>query len=110
MRLEDYFDFLGPDEIRIKGFRIGIEQVLANYLEGFSPEQIAMELPGLSQEEIHAAITYYWHNRADIDAYLRRVEAIGEAEYEQWAQNPSPLVRRLRAARAERSTRKQRSA
>ena len=25
MQLEDYFDFLAPDDIRIKGHRIGIE-------------------------------------------------------------------------------------
>ena len=34
MQLEDYFDFLGPDAIRIKGHRIGIEHVLAYYQEG----------------------------------------------------------------------------
>ena len=110
MQLEDYFDFLGRDEIRIKGFRIGIEQVLGYYLEGFSPEQIAEELVGLTPEEIHATITYYWHSKEEIDAYLRRVGALTEAEYEEWAKNPSPLIQRLRATRAERSKRKQRSA
>jgi hypothetical protein len=28
MQLEQYFDFLAPDDIRIKGHRIGIESVL----------------------------------------------------------------------------------
>jgi hypothetical protein len=28
MELEGYFDFLAPDDIRIKGMRIGIETVL----------------------------------------------------------------------------------
>ena len=110
MRLEDYFDFLGRDEIRIKGFRIGIEQLLQYYLEGFSPEQIAEELPGLTPEEIHATITYYWHNKDDVDAYLRRVGALTEAEYQEWAKNPSSLIGRLRATRAERARRKRRSA
>ncbi len=32
MQLEDYFDFLAPDGIRIKGHRIGIETVLYDYL------------------------------------------------------------------------------
>ncbi len=110
MQLEDYFEFLGPDEIRIKGFRIGIEQVLTYYLDGCSPEQIAQELPGLTLEQIHAAITYYWHNKADLDAYLQRVEALAQDEYEQWAKNPSSLVRRLRAIREERANGEQRSA
>ncbi|MGH2367163.1 MAG: DUF433 domain-containing protein, partial [Chloroflexota bacterium] len=28
MQLEDYFDFLAPDDIRLKGTRVGIETVL----------------------------------------------------------------------------------
>jgi hypothetical protein len=32
MQLEDYFDFLRPDDIRIKGHRIGIETVLYEYI------------------------------------------------------------------------------
>ncbi len=32
MQLEDYFDFLAPDDIRIKSHRIGIEDVLYEYI------------------------------------------------------------------------------
>ncbi len=32
MGLNEYFDFLAPDDIRIKGHRIGIETVLYEYL------------------------------------------------------------------------------
>jgi hypothetical protein len=32
MELESYFDFLAPDDIRIKGTRIGIETVLYEYI------------------------------------------------------------------------------
>ena len=41
MELESYFDFLGPEDIRIRGTRVGIETVLDDYLEGASPEEIA---------------------------------------------------------------------
>jgi hypothetical protein len=50
-RLEDYFEFLSPDDIRLKGHRIGIGNVLDYYLEG-SPEEIAANLPSLSLEQI----------------------------------------------------------
>ena len=100
MQLEDYFDFLGPDVIRIKGHRIGIEHVLAYYREGFSPEQITQEFPGLSLEKIYATITYYLHNQAEVDAYLERLEAWSEEEYRKWAANPSPVVERLRKLKA----------
>ncbi len=42
MDLEDYFDFLAPTDIRVKGTRVGIETILTDYLElGLFPEQIA---------------------------------------------------------------------
>jgi hypothetical protein len=28
MQLEDYFDFLAPNDIRVKGTRVGIETIL----------------------------------------------------------------------------------
>jgi hypothetical protein len=42
MLLEDYFDFLSPDDIRIKGHRIGIQDVIKYYLSGYSPEEILL--------------------------------------------------------------------
>ena len=102
MRLEDYFDFLAPDDIRLKGHRIGIDDVLRYYLEGYTPEEIAANLPSLSPEQIHATITYYLHNRAEVDAYLARLAAWREQHYREWESSPSPVVQRLRAARAQR--------
>lgn len=99
-KLEDYFEFLSPDDIRIKGHRIGIDDVLDYYLEGYTPEEIIAELPTLNLEKIHATITYYLHNRAQIDAYLLRLAKWREQRYQEWAANPSPLVQRLRALQA----------
>lgn len=51
MQLEDYFDFLAPNDIRVKGTRIGIETILTDYLElGLFAEQIAARYPSLSSE------------------------------------------------------------
>lgn len=101
MQLEDYFEFIAPDDIRIKGHRVGIDDVLQYYLDGYSPEEIAANLPSLTLEEIHATITYYLHNRPQINAYLSRLAAWREARYQEWAANPSPLVERLRAVRTQ---------
>ncbi|NJM73737.1 MAG: DUF433 domain-containing protein [Scytonema sp. RU_4_4] len=103
MQLEDYFEFLSPDDIRLKGHRIGIENVLDYYLEGYTPEEIAANLPTLSLEQIHATITYYLHNRSQIDGYLSRLARWREQHYQEWAANPSPLVQRLRALKVERT-------
>ena len=96
-QLEDYFDFLSPDDIRLKGHRIGIDDVLSFYLEGYNPEEIAANLPTLSLEQIHATITYYLRNRREVGDYLLRLASWREQRYHEWAANPSPIVQRLQA-------------
>lgn len=103
MNLEDYFDMLSPDDIRLKGHRIGIEDVLDYYLEGYTPEEIVANLPTLSLEEIHATITYYLHNRPEIDAYLTRLESWREQRYQEWLTSPSPAAQRIKQLKAERA-------
>jgi uncharacterized protein (DUF433 family) len=102
MRLEDYFDFLGPDIIRIKGHRINLEHVVRYYNEGYSPEQIAHEYPGLTLEVIHAVIAYYLHNKPDVDAMLARISEGSKRAYQEWSTSPAayaPVVQRLRLMR-----------
>jgi uncharacterized protein (DUF433 family) len=77
MQLEEYFEFRGEDEIRIRGTRVGLEIVLAEYLSGRTPEEIALNYPALTLEQIHASITYYLHNRPAVDRYLGRWRAFG---------------------------------
>jgi len=100
MLLEDYFDFLSPDDIRIKGHRIGIQDVIKYYLSGYSPEEILEELPSLNLEKIYAVITYYWHNRAQIDEYMFHLEQSQEQHYQDWLKKePSELIAKLRSLR-----------
>lgn len=102
MRLEDYFDFLSTDDIRIKGHRIGIDDILAYYLEGFSAEEIGARFPSLTLEEVHATITYYLHNRAEIDSLLTRLADWREQRYQTAMSNPSALAQRLRELKTQR--------
>jgi uncharacterized protein (DUF433 family) len=95
MQLEDYFDFLSPTDIRLKGHRIGIDTVLSYYLDGYTPEEIAANLPTLSLESIYASITYYHHNRAQVDIYLSELDHWREKRYQEWCLNPSTVVQRL---------------
>ncbi|MFN5399473.1 MAG: DUF433 domain-containing protein [Pseudanabaena sp.] len=100
MLLEDYFDFLSSDDIRIKGHRVGIQDVIKYYLSGYSPEEILEELPSLNLEKIYAVITYYWHNRTQIDEYMFRLEQSQEQHYQAWLKKePSELIARLRSFR-----------
>lgn len=98
MLLEDYFDFLKPDDIRIKGHRIGIQDVIKYYLSGYSPEEILEELPSLNLEKIYAVITYYLANRTQIDDYMFRLEQSQEQHYQEWLKKePSEVIVRLRS-------------
>ena len=103
MQLEDYFDFLAPDDIRIKGSRIGIESVLYEYIHREqSPEAIATRFPTVTLEQVYATILYYLHNREKIEAYIADWLEYGRRMREEQDRNPPPVVVRLRALKAER--------
>lgn len=99
MRLEDYFDFLDATDIRIKGHRIGIENVLYEYLyREQPPEEIAKRFPSLSLEQVFATILYYLHNRSDVSSYMEQWIEHGRQMREEQERNLPPAVVRLRAA------------
>lgn len=103
MLLEDYFVFLAPIDIRIKGTRVGIETVLLNYLDGkLTAEQIAERYPSLTLEQVYATILYYLHNQQQVDAYLDTYLAESLRRQEEQDRTPLPAVLRLRDLRARR--------
>jgi uncharacterized protein (DUF433 family) len=102
MQLEDYFDFLAPLDIRVKGTRVGIETILTEYLENKrTAEEIATEYPALTHEQIYATLTYYWHAPERWQQYLRLVDADYARQRSEQDRNPPPGVRRVKALREE---------
>ena len=102
MRLEDYFDFLELNDIRIKGHRIGIESVLYEYLHrAQTAEEIAARFPTLTLEEVYATILYFLHNEERMRAYLTAWIEHGERQRAEQNQNPTPVMQRLRSLRAD---------
>jgi uncharacterized protein (DUF433 family) len=105
MELESYFDFLAPDDIRIKGTRIGIESILYEYIHrGQTPETIAAHFHTVNLEQVYATILYYLRNREQLNAYLADWLAFGRTAREAQEQNPPPVVLRLRQRKAEQQT------
>ena len=103
MQLEEYFEVFEPDDIRIKGHRIGIEDVINYHLKGYTSQQILEQLPTLNLEKIYATLTYYYQNKPQIDAYLQRLHDWQEEQYQQWLNTErSPLIQRLRQLKAQR--------
>ena len=102
MQLEDYFLFISEDDIKIKGHRLGIDNVLFYFLEGYTPEEIQAIYPDLSLEKIYATITYYLQNRQKIDAYLLRLHNWRETRYQEALKNPSPQREKMRKIKQQR--------
>jgi uncharacterized protein (DUF433 family) len=111
VQLEDYFDFLSPLDIRVKGTRVGIETILGDYLKwGLSPEAIADRYRTVTLEQVYATLTYYWHDPERGDDYLRRVEEEIARQRREAELNPSPGMQRLRALARARDDAKRRVA
>lgn len=103
MQLEDYFNFLAQDDIRLKGSRIGIESILYEYIyREQPPEAIVKRFPTLTLEQIYATILYYLHNRERLDAYITGWLEWGNQMRDEQNRNPPKIVARLQALKAER--------
>nr|VFK42001.1 MAG: Protein of unknown function (DUF433) [Candidatus Kentron sp. TC]VFK59183.1 MAG: Protein of unknown function (DUF433) [Candidatus Kentron sp. TC] len=100
--MNEYFDFLNADDIRVKGTRVGIETVLDDYLNAMSPEEIAVRYPTLTLEQVYATITFYLRNRPEVDGYLDRCWHYAEQAWQQQQQDPSPAIQRLRVFKQQR--------
>jgi uncharacterized protein (DUF433 family) len=108
MLLEDYFDFLADDDIRIKDTRVGIETVLDDYIHrGQSPEAITQNYSSVTLEKVYATILYYLHNKEAVSKYLENwIEYCLKSEQE-YNKNPPAFVIRLRQVKAEQEAAKQ---
>jgi uncharacterized protein (DUF433 family) len=104
MLLEDYFNFLSPEDIRLKGTRIGIETVLYDYVyHAQTAEEIAQTYPSLSLEQVYATILYYLQHKEAVSQYLTEWVEHGDRMRAEQQKNPSPAALRLRQLKAERS-------
>ena len=102
MQLEDYFDFLAPNDIRVKGTRVGIETILYDFIHrSQTPEAIAQTYPSLTLEQVYATVTYYLHNKEEITQYLTDWIEHGRRMREEQARSPTPAMLRLRKIKAE---------
>lgn len=105
MDLAAYFDFISPNDIRIKGSRIGIQSVLYEYIyRSRTPEQIAERYETLRLDQVYATILYYLVHKESTDAY---VAAWLERDEQAWAaQEQDPRSREFQErVRQERSKR-----
>jgi uncharacterized protein (DUF433 family) len=103
MQLEDYFDFLYPNDIRIKGTRVGIETVLYDFIHRKrTPEEIAQSYRTLNLEQVYATILYYLHNQEAVSKYLADWMDFAHQQRKAQELNPPPALVWLRQELAKR--------
>lgn len=78
----------------IAGHRIKVQHVAIWHERlGKDPDEIVAEHPGLTLADVHAALTYYYDHRAQIDADIR--EDVDFTEAMKANSPPSLLLQRL---------------
>jgi uncharacterized protein (DUF433 family) len=92
-----YLEIISDVEVRIKGTRVGVEHLLSAYQSGMQPEEIALEFPTLTLEQIHGVIACYLRQRQQFDAYLHQwLSQTREHRTIQASLPPPEVVNRLR--------------
>lgn len=85
--------------IRIGQTRVTLDTLLAAYHQGSTPEEIAIQFPVLSLEDIYSTIAYYLNHRQECDLYLEQRQQQAEQIRQQLTQthNLANLRERLLA-------------
>lgn len=79
----------------IAGHRIRVMDIVVwHEMRGYSPDEIIGLFPGITLAEVHAALAYYFDNRAEVEADFRHEEELEEALRDKF---PSILKEKLRA-------------
>jgi uncharacterized protein (DUF433 family) len=99
VQLEDYFNFEKVDtkygvaeKICLKCPRVSLDTIVEEFNKGAALQEVA-EGYKLTQEQVYAAVTYYLHNKEEVDEYLRRGRAIEEAFYQEYLEKGPYFIR-----------------
>lgn len=86
----------GQDRAFIDETRVRVQDVaMMAELQGYSPDQIAEALPQLTLAQVHAAMSYYFDHREQIQQELREDEEL--VEQLRGRNGPGALDRRLKS-------------
>lgn len=92
---------VNSNDIRLKGTRIGIENILYDYIyKAKTPEEIAQTYSNLTLEQVYATILYYLHNKESVSQYIAEWLEWGRKMREEQENNPSPVVQKLMKIKA----------
>ena len=69
-------------ELRVSGTRIPLQYLIYEYRAGATAEDIVARYPSLKLSHVHALLSFYLTNQAEVDRYVGEREALAE-EWEQ---------------------------
>lgn len=94
-------DFLTQDpdgHIHITGSRIGLQDVIYYYNEGYSPEALLEAFPTLSLALVHRIVAFYLDDKVDVDAYMAACDTEMERQRAVTLRGPDVAEMRRRLA------------
>lgn len=86
--------------MRIANTRVMLDSLIAAYEQGHSPESIRAQYPSLALNEVYGAITWCLEHPDEVEEYMKRQNALWTKLRADAQANPSPVVQRLRQAKA----------
>ncbi len=90
--------------IRVAGTRLPLDAIIFAFHQGATAEEIVQRFPVVDLADVYAVISYYLHNRVEVDAYLQaRQEKANETRKLNEAQFDSRGIRERLLARQEKN-------
>jgi uncharacterized protein (DUF433 family) len=94
-------EFLTQDAdgyIHVTGHRIGLQDLVYHYNEGYSPEALLEAFPTLSLALVHKVIAFYLEDKGEVDAFVAMCEAEVERQRAVAPRGPDAAELRRRLA------------
>lgn len=86
--------------LKVGDTRVTLDTVVYHFNNGEDAAEIQYQYDSMSLAQVHAAIAYYLHNKAEVDGYIARHEADRERFWkEHHAKYPPKLTREMLLAR-----------
>lgn len=75
MTLPDFITQGSDGYLHLTGHRIGLQDIVHYYRDGYSPEMLLAEFPTLNLSLIHKVLGFYLESQPEIDGYITRCDA-----------------------------------
>lgn len=103
LQVAPLLDMLAPDDVRIRGHRIGLEHLVFAFNRGETAEEIVQRFPGMDLRTVYTLIAYYLTYRDEIDSYVADLELSSAESQQAWEHSRTSVSHRVGAILRERA-------